>query len=75
MLQMIDRTIRPMDVFPPRKLLSFLMAESLSGNFAPWSRLGSSLGFGRLVMRQQAYFERARARAQRGELSYELPSF
>ena len=75
MLQMLDRTIRPMDVFPPRKLLSFLMAESLSGNFAPWSRLGSSLGFGRLVMRQQAYFDRALARAQRGELSYELPSF
>jgi 2-polyprenyl-6-methoxyphenol hydroxylase-like FAD-dependent oxidoreductase len=75
MLEMLDRQIRPFDVFPPSKMLRFLMAETLAGNLAPWAHLGRSLGTGLRVARQQAWFDRALVRAERGELDFEVPAF
>jgi hypothetical protein len=72
--RMMDRRIRPQDMIPPTTVLGWLVAESLSGNVAPWSSLGRSLRFGRLIMRQQAALDRALARAQRGDVDDTLPS-
>ena len=74
MFRMMDRQIRPQDMIPPLTLLGWLLAESLAGNFAPWSALGRSLRFGRQVMRQQAVLDRALARAERGDLDATVPS-
>jgi hypothetical protein len=49
------------------------MAETFSGNFAPWSSFGRSLRFGRQVMRQQSVLDRALAKAERGDLDATAP--
>ncbi len=67
MYQMMDRQIRPQDMLPPARAIGWLLAESFSGNFAPWSFLGRSLRFGRQVVRQQAVLDRALATAERGD--------
>lgn len=75
MLSMMDREIRPMDVLPPTRVIRYLMAETFAGNIAPWSQLGRTLGMGLRVARQQAWFDRALAKVQRGALDYETPTF
>jgi hypothetical protein len=75
LLDMMDRRIRPLDVFPPSKMLRFLVAETFSGNLGPWAHLGRSLGTARRVARQQVWFDRALARAERGKLDFEIPTF
>ncbi len=75
MLQQMEREIRPLDVFPPAKMLRFLAAETLQGNLAPWRHVGRSLSTGLLANRQQAWFDRALAKAERGELDFEIPGF
>jgi 2-polyprenyl-6-methoxyphenol hydroxylase-like FAD-dependent oxidoreductase len=74
MYQMMDRTVRPQDTLAPLTAIRWIMAESLGGNLAPWSALGRTLRFGRLVQRQQAILDRALKRAERGELDYTVPS-
>jgi flavin-dependent dehydrogenase len=74
MFLMMNREIRPLDTIPPATLLRWILAESLSGNFAPWSSLGRSLRLGMRVGRQQAILDRALAQAERGELATTLPS-
>jgi len=74
MYQMMDRQVRPQHMVPPATFLAWLMAESLSGNVAPWSCLGRSVRLSRRVMRQQAVLDRALACAKRGDLDDTLPS-
>ncbi len=74
MRQMMARQIRPQDLLPPTTMLGWLIAESCSGNFAPWSALGRSLKFGRQVIRQQAVLDRALAKAEGGDLDASIPS-
>ena len=74
MFRMMDRHIRAQDMLPPLRLLGWLAAESLGGNWAPWSELGRSLRFGRQVKRQQATLDRALANAERGSLDTSIPS-
>jgi 2-polyprenyl-6-methoxyphenol hydroxylase-like FAD-dependent oxidoreductase len=75
MLQMMEREIQPMEVVPLGKLVRFLMAETLAGNFAPWSALGRTLGLGLRVARQQAWFDRMLEKAKQGKLDYDVPKF
>lgn len=72
--RMMDREMQPIEMVPPLTLLRWLFAESLGGNFAPWKTLGRTLRFGREVLRQQGIFDRALARAERGELDHAVPS-
>jgi flavin-dependent dehydrogenase len=74
MFRMMDRQLHPQDMIPPVTLLGWILAESLASNFAPWSALGRSLRFGRLVARQQAILDRALAKAQRGDLDTTVPA-
>lgn len=71
---MMDRQIRPLEMIPLPWVVGWLLAESLAGNWAPWSSFGRSLRFARRVVRQQAVLDRALARAERGQSDYELPS-
>ncbi len=75
MLEMTRRNIRPSEVFPVTKLLNWLFAETLTGNFSQWSALGRTLGQAVQTERQQAYFDRMLERTKRGELTYDLPKF
>ena len=75
MLEMTRRNIRPSKVFPVTKLLNWLFAETLTGNFSQWSALGRTLGHAVQAERQQAYFDRMLERTKRGELTYDLPKF
>jgi hypothetical protein len=74
MFEMMRRTIRPQDVLAPLTAIRWLLAESLAGNFAPWSSLGRTLRFGQLVQRQQGILDKALAKAERGDLDYSVPS-
>jgi flavin-dependent dehydrogenase len=74
MFEMMRRTIRPQDVLAPLTAIRWLLAESLAGNFAPWSSLGRTLRFGQLVQRQQRILDKALAKAERGDLDYSVPS-
>jgi flavin-dependent dehydrogenase len=74
MFRMMNREVRPLDTIAPATVLGWMLAESLSGNFAPWSALGRSLRFGMMVGRQQAILDRALARAERGDLDATAPS-
>ena len=69
----MDRQIRPQDMLQPVGALAWLLAETFSGNFAPWSSFGRSLRFGRQVMRQQAVLDHALAKAERGDLDTTAP--
>jgi flavin-dependent dehydrogenase len=73
MYRMMDRQIHPQDMLPPATALRWLLAESLAGNFAPWSVLGRSLRYGRQVARHQAILDRALAKAERGDLDPRCP--
>lgn len=73
MHQMMDRQIRPQDMMPPARVIGWLMAESCSGNFTPWSSLGRTLRFGRQMMRQQTVLDRALAKAERGDPDAAVP--
>ena len=75
MHRMMEREIRPQDMLAPSLALRWLLAESLAGNFAPWTVLGRSVRFAREVVRQQAIVDRALAKAERGELDRACPSF
>ena len=70
---MMDRHVRPQDLLPPGKMLAWLLAETCSGNFAPWSCLGRTLRFGKEVIRQQKVLDRALARAESGDSDASLP--
>jgi flavin-dependent dehydrogenase len=70
---MLSRDVRPQDMIPPIMTLRWLLAESLAGNFVPFSDLRRTLRFGRLVTRQQAILDRALARAERGDLDSRCP--
>ncbi len=75
MHRMMVRELRPMEMVPLPTILGWLLAESLSGHFAPWSYfLGRSLGMGGRIVRQQAVLDRALARAERGERDDTIPS-
>jgi flavin-dependent dehydrogenase len=74
MYRMMDRELRPLDMVPVSMILGWLVAESLSGNVAPWSWLGRSLRTGGRVMRQQRVLDRALARAEGGDADDTLPS-
>jgi flavin-dependent dehydrogenase len=73
MLQMMAREIHPLDALPPGKLSRFLLAETVRGNFAPWTMLGRTLGLGLRILRHQRSFDRMLEQAKRGHTSYELP--
>jgi 2-polyprenyl-6-methoxyphenol hydroxylase-like FAD-dependent oxidoreductase len=74
MQRMMDRRVRPQDMLPPATALRWILAESLAGNFTPWTSLGRALRFGRQVNRQQAILDRALARAERGDVDDSVPS-
>jgi hypothetical protein len=74
MYRTIERTLRPQDMVPPLTLLRWLLAESLAGNFAPWSALARTMRFGVRVARQQAILDRALAKAERGDRDNRVPS-
>ncbi|MGH7857460.1 MAG: NAD(P)/FAD-dependent oxidoreductase, partial [Candidatus Binatia bacterium] len=74
MYAMMDREIRPLEMMPPARVLRWLLAEAFAGNFAPWSRFGRTLRFGRLIDRQQRILDRALARAERGDADATLPA-
>ena len=70
---MMNREVRPQDMIPPRKILRWILAETMSGNFAPWSSLPRTMRFGRTIERQQAVLDHALARAERGDLDPSVP--
>ena len=74
MYRMMDRELRPQNMMPPARVLGWLVAESFSSNFAPWSALGRTFRFGRKIARQQAVLDRALAKVRRGDLDSSLPS-
>ena len=74
MHRMMDRRLRPQAMIPPARLLGWLVAETFSGNLSPWSHLGRTMRFGRMLNRQQSVLDRALAKAERGELDASLPS-
>lgn len=74
LFQMMDRQIRPQEMIPSRRILGWLAAESLRGNWTPWSELAESLRFGRRVMRHQATLDRALAAAEGGMMDPSTPS-
>jgi len=71
---MMDRHVRPQDMIPPHKVLGWLITETCSGNFAPWSSFGRAMRNGRRIARHQAVLDRALARAERGDVDDTLPS-
>lgn len=73
MYRMMDRELRPMDMFPPAKLLGWMLAEGLAGRFGPWSAFGRTVRFGRTVDRQQRILDRALAVAERGGADDAVP--
>jgi flavin-dependent dehydrogenase len=72
--QMMDRQIRPQDMVPLGTVLRWLVGGTLAGEFSPWSALGRTLRFGRLIARQQAVLDRALARVERGEADWTVPA-
>ncbi len=73
MSEMMDRQIRPIEMFPPATVLAWMAAEAFSGNFSPWSDFARMGRFASMVRRQQRIFDRALARAQAGDLGADLP--
>ncbi len=73
MHQMMDRELRPQDALPTGRVLRWLAAETLSGNFRPWTALGRTMRLRTLIDRQQIVLDRAVERAERGELDGSLP--
>ena len=74
MYRMMERDLRPQDMIPPATLLGWLLAESLSGNLAPWVAFGRALRSGWKVARHQAILDHALADAERGDLTVRVPS-
>jgi hypothetical protein len=62
-------------MIPTTTLVGWLLAEGLSGSFAPWRWfLGRSLRMGGRIMRQQAVLDRLLASAERGDGDAAIPS-
>jgi len=74
MFLMMDREVRPLDMIPPTTLLGWILAETLSGNFALWPALGRTLRIGMKVVRQQTILDRVLAKAERGDLDTTVAS-
>ena len=74
MYRMMNREIRPLEMIPPARLLGWIVAESLAGNFALWPALRRTLRIGTTVARQQAILDRALAKTGRGDLDPAVPS-
>jgi hypothetical protein len=72
--RMMTREIRPQEMIPRHKVLSWLVAESFAGNFAPWSSFGRTARIGSTIDRQQAVVDRALAKVERGDLEPAIPT-
>ncbi len=73
MTEMMDRRRRPIEMFPPLQMLSWLTRETLAGNLAPWRALPRTFRFGQMIERQQKILDRALATAEAGDLKPTLP--
>jgi flavin-dependent dehydrogenase len=74
MYMMMNREVRPLEMIPPARLLGWIVAETLAGNFALWPALRRTLRIGMTVARQQAILDRALAKTERGDLDAAVPS-
>ncbi len=71
---MMTREIRPQDMMPPSRVLAWLAAESLHGNFAPWTAMPRAARLRSVIDRQQKVLDRALTRAETGDLDMAVPN-
>jgi 2-polyprenyl-6-methoxyphenol hydroxylase-like FAD-dependent oxidoreductase len=74
MFKVMERAIRPQDMLKPLTALRWILGETFAGNFALRPALGRAFRLGQLIQRQQAIFDRALKRAERGNLDYSVPA-